>query len=49
MYIGGFGGRKNNNRTDRDLSILCQRRLMKAFTAIEFKQKWMMPLCFPII
>jgi hypothetical protein len=47
MYIGGFGGRKNNNSTDRDLSIVRQRRLMKAFAAIKFKRKWMMPLCFP--
>ena len=33
--------------TDRDLSIVRQRRLMKAFAAIKFKRKWMMPLCFP--
>jgi hypothetical protein len=30
-----------------DLSIVRQRRLMKAFAAIKLKQKWMMPLCFP--
>jgi hypothetical protein len=29
------------------LSIVRQRWLMKAFAAIKFKQKWMMPLCFP--
>jgi hypothetical protein len=33
--------------TDRDLSIVRQRRLMKAFAAIKFKQKWMMPYCLP--
>jgi len=42
-----FGGRKKLYRTDRDLSIVRQRQLMKAFAAIKFKQKWMMPLCFP--
>jgi len=33
-----FGGIKKN-WTDRDLSIVSQWRLMKAFTAIKFKQK----------
>jgi hypothetical protein len=27
--------------------IVRQRRVMKAFVTIKFKQKWMMPLCFP--
>jgi hypothetical protein len=38
---------KNFYRTDRDLSIVRQRRLMKAFMAIKFNQKWMMPLWCP--
>ncbi len=33
--------------TDRDLSIVNQRRLMKAFAMIEFKRKWIMPSCSP--
>jgi hypothetical protein len=41
-----FWREKKLYRTDRDLSIVRQRRLMKAFAAIKFKQKWMMPLCF---
>jgi hypothetical protein len=31
--------RDKKNRTDRDLSIVRQRRLMKAFAAIKFKAK----------
>jgi hypothetical protein len=42
-----FWWEKNFYRTDRDLSIIRQRRLMNAFAAITFKQKWMIPLCFP--
>jgi hypothetical protein len=42
-----FWREKKLYRTDRDLSIVRQRRLMKAFTAIEFKRKWIMPYCSP--
>jgi hypothetical protein len=42
-----FWREKKLYRTDRDLSIVRQRRLMKAFAAIEFKQKWIMPYCSP--
>jgi hypothetical protein len=45
----GFGVRKKINGTDRDMSIVCERRIMKSFVAIEFKQKWIMimPFCSP--
>jgi hypothetical protein len=42
-----FWREKKLYRTGRDLSIIRQRRLMKAFAAIKLKQKWMIPLCFP--
>ena len=46
-YTSKFWREKNFYRTDRDLSIVRQRRLMKAFAAIEFKRKWIMPYCSP--
>jgi hypothetical protein len=41
-------GRSEEKKLDRPgLRIVRERRIVKRFTAIEFKQKWIMPFCSP--